>query len=411
MSRPGAVATSLVRRLNAEVMLDALRGAGPMTAADLMAATRLSRPTVHAVADALVGIGLIRNLPEVGQAASPRGGRPARRYEFHAGAGFVVAIDIGVHKVRASVADLRGERLGEAGQVLEDPAADREIRMAAVFAVVDQARAEAGVSTSAPLAACVGCPAAVDADGVLRVQEPLLPGMHGRNLAEEVHRHLGCPVQVENDANLAVLGERWRGAAAGVDDVVLLLAGERMGAGIVLGGRLLRGRGGGAGEMGFLASIEPNGGAEGVAHLVRTAGAEAVARMSAQRLPATTDPDSLRGRVGDDPRKVEAEMVFAAARSGDPVAEEIISRIVDRTARTIGILATVLDPSLVVIGGGVAGAEDVLLVPLREALGRYVPDRPELRLSELGDHAVLTGATRLALEQAEASLFAEFSAE
>ena len=155
-----------------------------------------------------------------------------------------------------------------------------------------------------------------------------------------------------------MIAERWRGAAAGLDDVVCVLAGERMGAGIMVGGPAVRGHEGAAGELPFLGAHEVEHGAEGIADLTRTLGADAVRRSTG----------SLSRLAGGDPDHIDAPLVFAAARDGDPVAIEIIDRVLARAGRSIVPLAQVLNPEVVVIGGGVAAAGDTLVEPLRRQL-------------------------------------------
>jgi predicted NBD/HSP70 family sugar kinase len=211
-------------------------------------------------------------------------------------------------------------------------------------------------------------------------------------------------VLVENDANLAAWGERWRGVAAGVDDLVVMVADERLGSGLFLGGRPVRGHNGGAGELRCFELIERVGGTHGIAYLVRTLGAEAVADLS------TDGPADGRGRTlwalaGGDPARVETATVLEAARAGDELAIWIVDRVADRMAPAIAALAGMLDPELVVISGAVAEAGDLFLDRIR---ARLVPDLidipPRVAMSTLGDQAVVVGAVRMALDHVEASL-------
>jgi predicted NBD/HSP70 family sugar kinase len=245
----------------------------------------------------------------------------------------------------------------------------------------------------------------VDADGRPVGREAYLPGLPGRDLATEIGGRDGWPVVLENDANLAALGERWRGVAAGIDDLVVMVADERLGSGLFLGGRPVRGHAGGAGELRVLELIERVGSTYGIAYLVRTLGAEAVTRWR-----GGTGRPRRRGRTlwtmaGGDPAQVETATVLAAARAGDEVALEIVDQVADRMAHAVAALAGMLDPELVVISGAVADDGDLFLDRIR---ARLLPDLidtpPRLALSTLGDQAVVTGAVRLALDHVEAGL-------
>ena len=379
-----------LRALNAGAVLTALRASGPLTVTEVMAATGLSRPTVHLVCEDLMRAGWVREIaddgarpgsPEDGAPSAPQIGRPARRYAFAADAGYVVGVDMGVATVAAQVTDLRGQVRGRAGRrATSAPTAAN--RVALVRRVVDAALADAGVSPDAVLAVGVGVPAPVSRDGRILAGGDYLPGLAEVDVAASLATALTCPVLVENDANLAALAERWRGVAAGFDDVVVLLAGERLGAGIVLDGRLLHGHRGAAGEMGFLALVEGVGGSEGVAALARAYAADAG--------PA---PASAEG--------VSAEAVFAAARAGEDAARAVVERVASTLARAITPVAVMLDPEVVVIGGAVADSCDVLLAPLERRLAGLVPAPPRVVASSLGARAVVVGAVRLALDYVE----------
>jgi predicted NBD/HSP70 family sugar kinase len=217
-------------------------------------------------------------------------------------------------------------------------------------------------------------------------------------------------VLVENDANLAAWGERWRGVAAGIDDLVVLLADERLGSGLFSDGRPVRGHRGGAGELRLLELMERVGSTYGIAWLLRTLGAEAVAGLGPSGPPAGGPSGGRRGRVlwelsGGDPAAVATATVLEAARAGDEVALEVVDEVADRMAHAIAAVAGLLNPELVVISGAVAGAGDLLLHRIGD---RLVPDLidlpPRLAMSSLGDQAVVVGAVRMALDHVEASL-------
>lgn len=364
-----STATQL-RRRNSQAVLDVLLAGGPHDAAELMAATGLSRPTVHEICDHLIGRGLALELaPEPG---GGRGRRP-RRYAVRADAAHVLGVDMGETTVRAAVADLRGELVGEAAAAFPDPRIGAAGRLRAVRATAARALSAAGVPPDAVHAATLGVPAPVTADGRAVAVETYLPGLAAVDLRTALRPLLHGPVAVENDADLAVLGERWRGAAAGCDDAVLLLAGERLGAGICVGGALLRGRSGGAGEMGFLHLVSGVGDTDGIGRL-------------------------LRGATG-----MPAPAAFAAAARGDPAALAALEVVARRVGRVLAVVATLLDPQVLVLGGAVAEAGPVLMGPLRRAYAGALRERPlratpALEASPLAERGTVLGAVRVALD-------------
>ncbi len=360
-----STATDL-RRRNSQAVLDALLAGGPREGVALMVETGLSRPTVHEICDDLIARGLV-----VEQPPAPGGG-PGRRprvYATRADAAHVVGVDMGKTTVRVAVADLRGDVVGEATAAFGDPRMSAARRLVRVRETVATALRSAGVAPAGVRAAALGVPAPVTADGHAVAVDAYLPGL----ARVDLRTALSPPPIVENDADLAVLAERWRGAAAGCADAVLLLAGERLGAGICVGGRLVRGRSGGAGEMGFL-------------HLVAGVGA----------------PDGI-GRLLRRATGLPAPEVFAAATRREPAALAALDAAAERVGRVLAILATLLDPQVIVLGGAVAEAGDVLMAPLRRAYAGALRERPPrptpaLAASPLAERGTVLGAVRVALD-------------
>jgi len=360
--------------MNAGVVLDALRDAGPLAVTELVERTGLSRPTVDAVADDLVRLGWLAEVDE-DPAASPRRGRPARRLAFRSDAGYVAGIDIGEVKVRTAVADLVGNVVAERRRDFREGEDTGRKRLAVVRRTLTATLKDAGLGRGDLLATCVGCTGGMDPETGATLYTSAFPGLDHVNLRAEVARAVDGPVLVENDCNLAVIGERWLGVARGVDDVICVLAGERLGAGIVVGGRLVRGHAGAAGEMAFLGAYEEHHGAEGIARLIRELGGA---------------PD--------------AETVFDAARAGDPAAVHLVEQSLAGAGRAIITMALVLNPELVVIAGGVSAAGDILLDPLRRQLAEMARLPPRLEASALGARVAVLGAIRHALDHVEPAL-------
>ncbi|MEX2971988.1 ROK family transcriptional regulator [Streptomyces sp. C184] len=366
---------SLLRRINSTVVLHALRAADSPTLTDLVQVTGLSRPTVEGVVEGLVEAGLVAEAA-AGEGAR-RQGRPARRFRFRTEAGHLLGIEIGPHRIAALLSDLSGRVLDSAQRPVAETAPAEE-RLERVRAVVADLLRRSGVPRSALRAVGVAGPGIVEADGTVRLSTAL-PGWTGLRLGERLRRSFRCPVLVENDANAAAVAEHWQGAATGSDDIVFVLAGLSPGAGSLIGGRLHRGFGGAAGEIGAL-------------HLL---GREA----TPEKLLSTT------GKPLHPLDEAQVAAVFAAAREGAPQAREAVDRFLARLVHDVAALVLALDPELVVIGGWAAGL-DGILEPLRGELARYCLRPPQVVLSQLGETAITTGALRLALDHVEGELFA-----
>ncbi|REE99809.1 ROK family protein [Thermomonospora umbrina] len=371
---------SVLRRLNAANTLRALRdGGGAPTVTELAAEVGVSRPTAESALAELAARGLVEEVaPDTGR----RLGRPARRYRFRAEAGHALGMEIDAHRVLLYVADLDGRVLGDHRADLEVDAGPRE-RLAAVRAAVKDLLAGLQLERSALWAVGAGTPGVIDSSGRV-IRCTVVPGWEGVDLARELGRSFPCPVLVENDANLAAVAERWRGVARDTDDVVYFLAGMHTGVGAVIGGRLHRGRWGAAGEVGMLPEL-------GLTHTSAT-------------LAGDTDPAEGGGRP-DVVTERTARRVLEAARGGDAEARRLLEGLAARMARGIAAMVLALDPEMVVIGGTLTEAGDLLVTRLREHVRPLCLSPTRIETSALGDESVGLGALRAALDRIEADMF------
>jgi predicted NBD/HSP70 family sugar kinase len=206
-------------------------------------------------------------------------------------------------------------------------------------------------------------------------------------------------VQVDNDANMAALGERWAGSARQASDFVFLALGAGVGAGIVVGGRLHRGHHWYAGEISRMTldfrEWDVDFGERGYLE----------SRISAAAIPDWAGARPLVARAGHE-REAAIGMIFDAARGGDRQAAAVVDELAVYLGAAVANIVAVLDPELVVFGGGLSHAGDLLLDPVRKVLARVVPNVPALVISSLGDDAQLMGSVYSAMEVAESRLFA-----
>ncbi|WP_432564993.1 ROK family transcriptional regulator [Kineococcus sp. SYSU DK003] len=347
-----------------------------VTGSDLMAATGLSRATVHDVCDELIERGWLRELPNERAAGGYTKGRPARRYGFDVHAGAVVGVDAGQHRIAARVADLRGRMLGETSRTvdhdLSTPVAER---LEVVARTVEEVVRAAGAPTV--LAVALGVPAPVGAGGRTEFSGNPYWELMNPGLVAHLQDRFGWRVLADNDANLAALAEGWIGSGRGVRNQVTLLAGERIGAGIVDDGRLLRGARGGVGEMRYLDLVSGVGSADGLGKVLR----------------------DLAHRAGGSG---VAEEVVAAAAAGEELAGSLVEAAGERLTRVVVTLASLFDPERVVVAGGVAGAVGLVEVVNTE-LPRFLDlPRPLVVASTLGRDVVVLGALRRALDEVRA---------
>lgn len=251
--------------------------------------------------------------------------------------------------------------------------------------IAAEALDEAGASADSVLAVSVGVAAPVSRDGEVLTAQEFWKSFDVRGIVAERH---GWHVLLENDANLAALAERWRGTAQGVDNLVVMLASDRLGSGVLESGRLLHGQLGGFGELGYLDNLDGVGDTSGIAHYAVLWAREALDKGA---------KSSMRERCGGDPGALTAEMVFSAAAAGDAAAAAVLDRVAHRMARIIGSLSTLVNPELVVIAGAVAESARALIPAISKELPDYTHTPPRLEASTLGDGIVSIGAIRHAL--------------
>jgi glucokinase len=311
-------------------------------------------------------------------------------------------VDAGGTKVDGVLIEVdRGEILQRC--LVETPATDAEAAAQAIVAVARELiDGRADVRSVG-----VGAAGMVQRDGVMR----FAPNVAWREfpLRERIQSAIGLPTLVDNDANVAAWGEFRFGAGRGVSDMLLVAVGTGIGGGIVSDGKLLRGAHGFAGEIGHII-VEPGGPLCGCGNLgcwEQVASGRAIGRLGKQA--AAEHPESvLMQLAGGDPGKVKGVLVTQAAKQGDPVAVRILAEVGRRLGEGIAGLVNILDPDVVVVGGGVVEAGDLLLEPARRAFTECVEGsehRPAVPLVEaaMGNDAGAVGAADLAWRELVAS--------
>jgi len=378
----------LLRRINERRVLELVRDAGAASRAGIARASGLSKPTVSLALAGLLEAGLVH---QVGQSSGGKGPR-ALLYELNPGSGWVVGLDVGRRWVRAAVADISGEIKARRDERAR--ARSTGTLGAPIGELARKVAGDAGSGWGSVTHATVGSPGVLDPKRERLEHAPNLPGWGRQGLVGAIRDELGTFVTFENDVNLAALGEHRHGMGRGVDDFVFFWLGTGVGMGIVIGGRLYRGAGGAAGEIGYLplGDSDPEPGRRSSRGSLEEAAAASglvrSAREAGLRPPHT--PKAL----------------FAAARRGDELAAGVVAAEARRIALAIAVITPVLNPELVILGGGVAHDNgDLLLGPIAAELRRLSPFRPRLAVSELGSEAVLDGAVATALDAAQDRLF------
>jgi predicted NBD/HSP70 family sugar kinase len=299
-------------------------------------------------------------------------------------AGYALGVDIGRGWLRVAVVDLDGTVVARAD--VRNRARTSAALADLVVGTGRQVIADSGVDPAQVVHGVVGTPGVYD-ERRRRVRYAMhLPGWRRAGIVDRMREELGVPLEVHNDANLAALGEYTYGVGAGSRLFAYILIGTGLGMGVVSEGRLFTGAHGLAGEIGFL----PWPGRRKPERLEDAVSGVAVVEAARQF-----------GMGG----QLTAKAVFDAARQGDPAAVRAVELEGERIAHTVAAAAAVLDPDLVVLGGGVGHSVDLLLGPVQERLRTLTPLRPRIAPSRLGEDAVLLGAVATALETARDLVF------
>jgi predicted NBD/HSP70 family sugar kinase len=365
----------LLRNLNERTVLEAIRAGAPISRAEISRRSGISKPTVSQALQSLLEAGLVREATE-----RPDGpGYGAVYFEPVAEAALVLGLDLGARFVRGALCDLAGTV--RARQDVELTVAAVPDAVQAIERLRSSLLEASGLDPGRVDGTVVGVPGVVDNEtGVLHLAENVA-GLEGRPFGSELQNALGQAVTLENDINLAALGEQWQGVARGVDDFVFLSVGTGMGAGLVLGGELHRGRHGAAGEIDF-----------------------ALVGVDERLDPSGPEIAQLASKFAA--RQADARALFGAARNGDEKARAVVAEIARRIALHVAPIAAVADVELVVLGGGIGANGDLLLDPVSRLLADWLPFPPRVEVSTLGEAAVLTGALAIGLQAALENVFA-----
>ena len=378
-------------------VLDVVRRGGAKSRLEIAQRTGLSRAIVALRVAELVDFGL---LSESGVAPST-GGRPPRQLRFVAQAGHVLVADLGATSIDVAAIDLGGDVLRQ----LAEPAniaAGPEAILARVELLFDRLVAE--VDAPGPLVGIgIGVPGPVEFRTGRPIAPPIMPGWDGYPVRERFATRHDVPVWVDNDVNTMALGEWRHGIARGHQNMVFVKIGTGIGAGLISDGLLHRGSQGSAGDVGHIQVVDDRAivcRCGKIGCLEAVAGGSALAR-DAEAAARSGRSERLAAALARG--SVQAEDVAEAAAHGDPVAMELLERAGRNVGRMLASVVNFFNPSLIVIGGGVAGAGDVLIAAIREVV--YARSLPlatrDLRIerSALGGRAGVLGGAAMVLDE------------
>ena len=403
------VTAATLREMNIRTVWSVIEGGHPISRAEIARLTGISKPTVSVLLEELLATGLVTQSPD--SARDPSHGAVffgPKPDGVHA-----LALDLGAHR-------LRGVLTGPGAAIaarrdVDVHGLDAPRMVAAAAELAGELIKAAGVDATTVRHAVAGVPGVVDRHTGRVWQALNIPALNGFAIASELEAALGFPITVENDIDLAALGENTHGTGAAAESFAFLSVGTGVGAGLILHGHLHRGHSGAAGELdnafdaaGFAAN-DPCAAAiveyatpyaaeltAGTTTTTGTTGRTGTTTTTGRTGTTTTTGTTGTAGSNTDAAPLTTELIFDRARAGHPQATAIVEEVARRISAYIGVLAAVADVELVILGGGIGLNGDLLLERVALRLQERLPYPPRLEVSALGDSAVLTGAAAVA---------------
>jgi len=358
---------------------------GPISRADLAKVTGLSKQTTSEVIDAFEQQGIVR---PVGR-TSGNVGRTALLYELSPEGGHVLGVDLGATNLRVAIADISSKVLCEAAEPTHPEGGLRALEQ--IVRLANRLARDVGTHPRRIASITVATPGVVDPQSGTVELAPNIVGLNQLDVVGLLSERFGSPVRIENDVNLALLGEIWHGCAQSTTNVALITLGTGIGLGLHLDGHLVRGAHGAAGEIGYLPIAgdlnKPEARNQGCLEYEAAAGG-IIRRYKAAGGSPVEDIGSL----------------FERMERGDQAAMAAIGESARLTALTAAMVVATVDPNLLVLGGSIGGRPG-FAARVAEQLSA-ISSRPiDIRSSTLGDRATITGALAVALGRLHEDLF------
>jgi predicted NBD/HSP70 family sugar kinase len=384
-----AAGPRLIRAINEQVVLDHIRRSGPVSRTELARLSGLSKPTVFAALSTIERAGLVH-------ATGQRTGVPgpaAILYDVRPEAGFILGLDVGHEFLRGAVADLAGTVRSRLS--VRTKAMGAMARVQGLADLATKLLGEAGISASQLAQTVLGSPGVYDPKREALTLTGRISGWDSPAVLAALRDEFGAELMIENDVDAAALAEREHGHGRDVESFAFVSVGTGIGMGLVIDGKLRHGFHGVAGEIAYLPFTEGSGSDDRDARKRGSfdASATAAAVVRAARRAGVRGASS-------------AEKVFAAAARGDSVAAEIVAEQALLVAKAVCTVITVVDPEVIVLGGGIGQAPGFLDAVV-DRLRRLAPVMPEVKMSVLGADTVVAGCIAAGLDRAWQHLVAQ----
>ncbi|MDQ0253334.1 glucokinase [Evansella vedderi] len=388
-----------LKHLNKKKILQYLRDNSETSRAEISSALSISKPTVSAIVDELIAEEWLYEKESA--VASSLGGRKPIHLFFNHSAHYMIGIDIGGTLVEIGILNMAGDILA-LDRFETQVALKEEDLLSKICNTVKGLLQKESLASDKVMAVGVGAPGITDTENGIVIEAPSL-GWVNFPLRSELEKQLQLPVYVDNDVNVAVLGEQWKGKAKDAENIILITLGTGVGCGIIVNGQLYRGASYAAGEVGYMIT-DKNEAKEGYddifdgyGFLDSHVGGPSIVKRMERKLKATTNDHPLKRE------RLTAKRIFDYAKQNDPLASEVIEETVDHIAYALVNVICIFNPQYVILGGGISKSGDWFLPKVEKVLEKHLPLQTEISTTKL-DNLSIIGAGALCLREHESLL-------
>ncbi|KIL45790.1 ROK family transcriptional regulator [Jeotgalibacillus soli] len=387
-----------LKYLNKKKVLRYIQQNKNVSRADVASALLISKPTVSSVVEELIAEGWVEERES--DTANSAGGRKPIQLSFNANKQYIAAVDIGGTHVELGILNMNGELLIRdrfETQLSSETLVDQ------ICVRIQKIISKVYLTLENLMAIGVGAPGITDTRQGIVLEAPSL-GWMNYPLKEEIEKSLNIPVYIDNDVNVSVLGEQWKGKAKEADNIILISLGTGVGCGIIVNGQLYRGSSFAAGEIGYMVTDKNeakqgyNEIFEGYGFLDSHVGGPSIVQRMKTKLVTGKDNQNLRNH-----QELTAKHIFQLAKENNPAASEVIEETLDHIAFALVNVICIFNPQYVILGGGISKSGNWFLPKVQEILAEQLPFTTNISITEL-DGLSLIGAAALCLQEHDSIL-------
>jgi glucokinase len=388
-----------LKYLNKKKILQFLRKKSGISRAEISATLSISKPTVSLIVDELINEDWVHE--EESSSSSALGGRKPIHLFFNPNAKFIIGIDIGGTNIEIGILNVEGEVVSF--DKLDTQVGLKNGLINEICSSVKTLIYEANIPKSKIMSVGVGAPGITDSDKGIVLEAPSLRWVNF-NLKEKLEMQLSLPVYVDNDVNIAVLGEQWKGKAKDAEHVILITLGTGVGCGIIVNGQLYRGSAYAAGEIGYMVTDKNEANEEydhifqGYGFLDSHVGGPSIVKRMQQKLNEPGNKSHPLSKL-----ELSAKLIFQYAKENDYLAKKVIDETLDHLAFSLVNVICIFNPQCVILGGGISRSGDWFLPRVQEVIKKHLPIKTEIYITEL-ERLSLLGAGALCLREHDSLL-------